>query len=469
MHAHSDKDSPRIAIIVDNPRRDLRGLVLLACQFARRGSRVYLVPMYQQGYDLPLLAPDLVVVNYARESNRGLLETYRKLGFRIAVLDTEGGVLSESGHDSPDNWAASLSSNGLARLIDDYCLWGHRVHRAFASRSGLSAEALSVTGCPRYDICNEPWSALLSYPRQGFILVNTNFSAINPGYTRSSETEQQIFRDQGWEAGYVDALFTELHAVFPRYLDAIATIAGALPARTIQVRPHPFENERVYQERFAGVSNIVIDGEGDILDAIHGADCVVHLNCGSAIDAARMGKVPIAMEFLNNEVMQRHAPLPSRVSSSALTLEDLVAQLSSPALRAARFDPAVACRLIEPWYHLSDGRAAERVADFLLARLASGGRSARADIGLSMRGGRQRASCSQFFQGALGMLAGSRVASGLAAKLLKARRGKQVEHSVVAEMVSRFSGLGNMPPMNTKIARSPLAGQSLSSFVIEQS
>ncbi len=78
----------RIALVVDNPRRDLRGLVLLAYLFARRGAEVFLVPMHQQGYDLPLLALDLVVLNYARENNKGLMESYRDLRIRVAVLDT---------------------------------------------------------------------------------------------------------------------------------------------------------------------------------------------------------------------------------------------------------------------------------------------------------------------------------------------------------------------------------------------
>ena len=459
----------RIAIIVDNPRRDLRGLVLLACQFARHGARVYLVPMYQQGYDLPLLAPDLVVVNYARESNRGLLETYRDLGYRVAVLDTEGGVLSETGLDSPNNWASSIRSAGYATLVNDYCFWGEEVHRAFVAHSGLSAAALAVTGCPRYDICIEPWAALLDYSRRDFILVNTNFSAINPAFTRSANMERQIFRDQGWDAAYVDALFTELQAVFPRYLDAIAGIARALPERVIQVRPHPFESDRIYKERFAGLGNVVIDGEGDIFNTIHGADCIVHLNCGSAIDAVRMGKTPITMEFLNSDVLRRHAPLPSRISCPAASPEDLVTLAADQTQRAIRFDNTAARLVIESWYHMSDGKAAERVAKFLLSRLEGAPRNARSGIGASLRGGRPRASGKQILQGAISLLGGSRFAANLAMNVQKSRRGKWIELPTVTDLVARFAELGAMPDMAVRCARSPLGGQALASFLIDRS
>jgi surface carbohydrate biosynthesis protein len=262
----------KIAIIVDNPRRDLRGLVLLAYQFAKRGVTVFLVPMYQQGYDLPLLAPDLVILNYARESNRGLIESYRNMGVRVAVLDTEGGVLSESGFDSPDNWATNFRDSSLANLVDDYCFWGKMVHDAFKRCSGMDGAGFALTGCPRYDICNQPWASLLSYPRTDFILVNTNFSAINPAFTRSDEDEQRLFYEQGWDVNYIKELFAELHGVFPRYLDVIEAIARAAPNRTVQIRPHPFENEELYRKRFEDMSNVIIDGEGDIFNAIHGQD-----------------------------------------------------------------------------------------------------------------------------------------------------------------------------------------------------
>lgn len=458
--------SPRIALVVDSPRRDLRGLTLLAYQLAIRGAEVFVVPMYQQGYDLPLLAPDLVVANYARESNRGLLESYRDSGVRVAVLDTEGGVLSESGYDSPDNWAASFRDSGLADLVDNYCFWGQAVYDAFRQHSGMDEASLALTGCPRYDICNQPWASLLTYSRSGFILVNTNFSAINPAFTRSDADEQRLFRVQGWDASYVQDLFAELHRVFPRYLDAVEAIARAAPGRTVQIRPHPFESEAVYRERFADIPNVIIDGRGDIFNAIHGAECVVHLNCGSSVDAARMGKTPISMEFLNTEVMRRHAPLPSRVSCHAASLDDLLGLVGDSSLRASRYDLVQARREIKPWYHLSDGRAAERVADFLLAKVGKTTREARRSLGAALRGGRLRPSLRQYLLGGLSLAAGSYVASMAVNRLQSARRGKHIDHAAVSELIALYRQLDGGPELQVSRLRSPIAGQALSSFSV---
>lgn len=457
---------PKIAIVVDNPRRDLRGMVLLAHQFAKRGAECFLVPMYQQGYDLPLLAPDMVVLNYARESNRSLLECYRELGISVAVLDTEGGVLSESGFDSPSNWARSFRQSGLSSLVDYYCFWGHAVHDAFVRHSGMDAANLCVTGCPRYDLCNPPWDAMLTYPRRGFVLVNTNFSAINPAFTRSHEHEQQLFLQQGWEADYVRRLFAELQEVFPRYLAAIKSVATALPDRTVQIRPHPFENDTVYREYFAGVPNVVVDGAGDIFNALRGADSIVHLNCGSSIDAIRMGKAPISMEFLNTEVMRRHAPLPSRVSCHARDLADLAALISDEPLRSSRYDLAGARREIEPWYFLSDGRAAERVAEFLLAAVRGKQGTARKSLGAAFRGGRARPSPRQFLLGGASLAAGSHFASLAVDRMHEARQHKRLDQDFVADLVGRYRELGGGPALRVDRLRSPLAGQPLSTFRI---
>ncbi|TCS72486.1 surface carbohydrate biosynthesis protein [Sulfuritortus calidifontis] len=468
--SHSDNEHAgrKVAVVIDNPLRDLRGLVLLAYQFAKRGATVFLVPMYQQGYDLPLLAPDLVVMNYARESNRSLLESYRTLGFRVAVLDTEGGVLSECGLDSPTNWANSFRNSGLAALVDDYCFWGEAVQSAFRLYSGINESGLAVTGCPRYDICNEPWARLLHYHRNGFVLVNTNFSAINPAFTRSAEDEQRLFRDQGWDAAYIQELFEELHEVFPRYLNTIETIARAMPNRVIQVRPHPFENGALYRKRFANISNVVIDGRGDIFDAIHGADCIVHLNCGSAIDAARMGKTPISMEFLNTEIMRRHAPLPSRISCHAANVDDLLDLINDPSLRAARYDLSKARHEIEPWYHLSDGKAAQRIAEFLLGRINKMPRRACRSLKAALRGGRSRPGIRQYLQGVLGLLIGSRTAAAVAVLLQRSRRGKVIDPVVVSELILRYRQLDGGPELQIRRLRSPIAGQPLSSFIITQ-
>src|SRR3979411_3101357 len=83
-------DQPHVCLIVDNPLRDLEGLVLLGRELATRGVKVTLVPMYEQGFDVPALQPDLVLLNYTRPNNADLIKAYKRAGILVGILDTEG-------------------------------------------------------------------------------------------------------------------------------------------------------------------------------------------------------------------------------------------------------------------------------------------------------------------------------------------------------------------------------------------
>lgn len=457
---------PQVAIIVDNPKRDLRGLVLLACQCAELGWQAHLVPMYEQGYEVPLLAANLVVANYARESNRGLLESYRALGMAVAILDTEGGILSESGQDSPRNLAQSMRANGFTGLIDYYCFWGQRLHAAFAEFSGLHSDQLTVTGCPRYDQCHPPWNQALSYQRKNFVLVNTNFSAINPAYTRSQEDEIRIFCKLGWERQYVERLFDALNNVLPNYLGAIKSLAEALPNHTVQVRPHPFENGARYIDFFAGTPNVVVDGEGDIMSAIAACACVVHLNCGSAIDARISGKPAVSMEFLNNPTMRMHAPLPSQVSEGVDSVSALIERAKCYLAGETATESDAQALLIEDWFHKRDGKAAQRAAEFLDKRWRAKPTATTPNWEFACRGSQPHPSASQRAKGLLGLLLGSRLGSRLAGMMQNKRLGKSFAVRDVAQLLAKWQGLGEFKHLSVAPSRCPRTGRVLNSIKI---
>ncbi len=457
----------KVAILLDNPKRDGRGVALLAFELQKRGVNVYVTPMYQQGMDLPLIAPDWVLVNYARLNNKPLLEAYRALGVRVAVMDTEGGILSESGLDSPDNWACTFKDSGLSDCVDHYFFWGERVRDAFVRYSGIPHDRLTVTGCPRYDMCAPKWRGMMGYGREGYVLVNTNFSAVNPAFTDSDASEMAIFKQLGWERDYVQTLFGELRAVFPRYLDAIAGLAARHPDRSFLVRPHPFEDGMLYKRRFKNLGNVVVDGEGDVLTVIAHADCVLHLNCGTAVETLLLGKIPISLEFLNTDFMRRHTPLPSQLSCLAATIEDLDLLVRDAALRSARFDADAARARIEPWFHAIDGGASARVAEILAANKGSGV-TAKRSLAVSLRSGWPQPSMGQFMQGLVGQTFGSLGASWLRSLAQPGRREKSLTPSQMLGMLQGFAACeGDALKFRVGHARHPYTGLPLASLSLD--
>ena len=457
----------RLGLVVDHPRRDLMGLVLVACALVERGAEVVLVPLYQQGIDVPLLKLDGLLVNYARLNNKPLLEAYRTLGLPVFVLDTEGGVLSEDGADAPKNWARLVRDSGLAACVTRHFFWGHEVRRAFLESGAFPPEAVAVTGCPRYDLCHPEWRATLGWDRQGYVLVNTNFSAINPLFTRSTEEETRAFLSVGMAEDYARRLLQEMRSVFARYLELLQALIAENSNRQFVVRPHPFENRRVYHDRFSHLANAVIEPRGDILNVINNARCVLHLNCGSAVEANLLGRLPIQLEPINTEVLRSHTPLPGRLSYLPASVDDIGYAIRHVEDLSASFDfEGNIDRLIRPYFGPLDGRAAVRVAEAILTCLAEGSDfGPRRSLALSLTSGLHRPSGPQRLQGVLANLVGSRMVAALRQSLRPARADKRFSAARVEALLATLSACsGEEATLQVAHARHPVTGVPLESL-----
>lgn len=461
----------RLGLVVDHPRRDLVGLVLVARALVERGAEVVLVPLYQQGIDVPLLKLDGLLVNYARLNNKPLLEAYRSLGLPIFVLDTEGGVLSEDGADAPQNWARLVRDSGLAACVTRYFFWGNEVCQAFLESGAFPPEAVAVTGCPRYDLCHPEWRATLGWDRQGYVLVNTNFSAINPLFTRSTEEETRAFLSVGMAEDYVERLLQEMRAVFARYLELLQSLIAENSNRQFVVRPHPFENRRVYHDRFSHLANAVIEPRGDILNVINNARCVLHLNCGSAVEANLLGRLPIQLEPINTEVLRSHTPLPGQISYLPASVDDIGHAIRYAEDLSASFDfEGNIDRLIRPYFGPLDGRAAARVAEAILTCLAKGSDfEPRRSLALSLTSGLHRPSGPQWLQGMLANIVGSRMVAALRQSLRPARADKRFSAAQVEGLLAALSACsGEEIALRVAHARHPVTGVPLESLCVRR-
>ena len=215
----------RIGLVVDNPKRDLRGLCFVAREIVEDGFATVFIPMYNQKTDVPALELDAIVVNYARKNNKSLIENYVSLGIKVFVLDTEGGILSNDSVDAPDNWAKMFFQDEFASLISGYFFWGRSTYNSFSAFSGLSADGLFITGCPRYDQASKKWHRVLKAKYKNHILVNTNFSAINPLFNSSIKEERGAFISVGWPEYYVDELLESLRGALRRIIEDVIFVS----------------------------------------------------------------------------------------------------------------------------------------------------------------------------------------------------------------------------------------------------
>jgi surface carbohydrate biosynthesis protein len=429
-----------IGIILDNPKREIDGVLLIAYHLVRQGHEAYIIPMYQQGHDVPLLGLDGLIVNYARSGNRAFLRAAKELGVTVFVLDNEGSVITEKDVKTPTN-PSHMRTTGVQDAIDHYLFWGRSQRDAFSRAAILPNDRLHVTGCPRYDVCSPHWRGLLDYPRDGYVLVNTNFSTVNPLFTKTAGNEKQAFRSVGWDGDYVDRLFRDLHEVFRRYLETVAELARRHPDRLFVIRPHPFEDITFYERTYAAHANVLVDGSGSVFNVIHHAACVLHLNCQTAVETLLLDKLPVSMEFLNTELLHRHYPLPSQISYRAMDIDELDRVLRDPEAYRARYPAQELCaQYVQPWFHLNDGNAAARVAERVIAhtRPSRDRRRLRRYL-LSLNGCLERPRLLQRAQAFLANLFGSRAVSALRRRLNPVRETKYVGRGTVETQLHRIA------------------------------
>ena len=311
-------DKPHVCLIVDNPLRDLEGLVLLGRQLAARGATATLVPMYEQGFDVPALRPDLVLVNYTRPNNADLIKSYKRAGILVGVLDTEG-----IGGKNPDQFAEMVKSVGCTDLVDLYCVWGQAQHAAFLRHGTVPAAQLHATGCPRYDFCADPWRAALPKPsiEPGYVLINTNFPVVNPRFSDSSSDEEDAMVQAGFSRDFARQFVADAGNAYRSVLDTSTRLAKHFKDVEFVLRPHPFENISSY-DVLAELPNFHVRQDGTSLEWISGARLLIHQNCSTAIEATMLKVEPLSMEWFNTPSLRLEAA--TRVSRGAGSESDLI-------------------------------------------------------------------------------------------------------------------------------------------------
>ncbi|WP_407151433.1 surface carbohydrate biosynthesis protein [Bradyrhizobium sp. ORS 86] len=368
-------DQPHVCLIVDNPLRDLEGLVLLGRQLAARGVKVTLVPMYEQGFDVLALRPDLVLVNYTRPNNADLIKSYKRAGILVGVLDTEG-----IGGKNSDQFAEMVKSAGCTELVDLYCVWGQAQHAAFLKHGTVPAELLHATGCPRYDFCAAPWRAALPKPpvAPGYVLINTNFPTVNPRFSTGSSHEEEAMVQAGFTRDFAREFIADSTRAYRAVLDTSVKLATHFPEIQFVLRPHPFENLQSY-DGFAKLPNAKVLQSGTSLEWISSARLLIHQNCSTAIEATMLNVEPLSMEWFNTPALRLQAATSvSRSVGSEADLLDLVKRgLDDRLPPLANGTDEARRRIVTDLYTAVDGASASRVTDVVLRTISAARRGVR--------------------------------------------------------------------------------------------
>lgn len=364
----------RIALVVDNPDRDLPGLALVAERLAAAGATAFLVPLNLAEAELAALAPDLALLTYLRRTNEPMAARLAAAGIGLAVLDTEGGVL-----DGFEAYARIMARDRkLRHAVRRFLAWGPRLAQAAADRGWYRPEAVAVTGHARFDLYDARWrdmTAKVAPVGAGLadpvVLVAGTFTLANPRFRTADEERRSLIEDLGLDAASVDRRL----AIERRSLRGLAELAPRLaserPGVTFVLRPHPFEGDAVYREAANRSPNLHLLREGAIAPWLLRSRALVQRGSTTAIEATLAGVPALSAAWLPTWADLPGVDAASEACSDFASLRSgLDRALAEP---GPRLPPPAAAPLVEAFFSTVDGRAHERVAAELLAAAGEGG------------------------------------------------------------------------------------------------
>lgn len=195
-------------------------------------------------------------------------------------------------------WPETLSK--LSALV----AWGERSKEdlnVVARPLGLHAQAL---GNPRFDLLRcglrgfyDPQVNRIKEKIGDIILVNTNFSSVNPAPECAGRTKPVDPKSDGSHTQSAEKFerFQGLRReVFDDFTAMVPDLAARFRDKVIVVRPHPAECPKIWERVAQNQKNILVTREGPVVPWILASKALIHNGCTTAVEAALMDRCPIA-------------------------------------------------------------------------------------------------------------------------------------------------------------------------------
>lgn len=385
--------SARIAIVVDHPQRDLAGALLIAHELCQRGHSCHLVSLNDQESEIMALRPDFVLLNYLREFNYPLATDLHRAGIHFGVLDTEGGVW-----ETNDSYTELLwRDRNLLQRTNAVCMWGPRLAQHVVEEKYFHPAQVRITGCARFDYYHPHWKDILRPDRDAHfrILINTNFSVVNPRFTTPEKNARYCHQEYGWSWEQIRAVTGAETKAIDGVIEMARKLAGQLPDCRIVLRPHPFESPDVYVNALQGLGPVTINAEGPVQPQIAAADVVIQRSCTTAMESVAAGVPTLSPQWIPAPYLM---PMAEAVSIPCYQFADLMDAIGM--VRSGRYRPddgfqITARQTVQDWFYRVDGLSHLRVCEAVEAALPAGrqldeGLCARFLYGLESRERRRR-------------------------------------------------------------------------------
>lgn len=364
----------RVVLIVDNPLRDLDGMALLGCYLASKNLEVHLISWNMasrnSGYAIWKLNPNYVLVNYLRKNNQKLVEDLLDSGIRVGALDNESGVLP----DVSTILQSFTTSSKVAQEVSTFFSWGRKIAQFLESEGKLRNDQLVVSGTPKLDWYTHPFKTALANPfptEKSLILVNMNFPLTNPRFQSREKELEDLIKIYHMEERIARGMQDDEELAIQGMMQLVKELSKEFSSYQFIVRPHPFEDIRIYEEYFKNSDNIEVVKKGNVVHWINIARLVIQRSCSTAVESLLLDTPSFSPQWIPVFMEQ---PTAERVSVPVHTQEELKEAIL--AIEKGSFEIPTSIRndmeeIAKDWFHRLDGEAHKRIGDKVVEALTA--------------------------------------------------------------------------------------------------
>lgn len=317
---------------IETINRELDYRLLLAAALAGKGHHIYIG---QHDY-LEKLVPHIKGGGlylgkniFHKSSDQEDFRHYKILkehGFDVLYMHEEGAVFEGDENDWKKRMIKSYDT-GVFDENDVVIDWGD--FQANFDRERTPKAKVVATGHPRFELYKPEFrfyyqdKAKEYQEKYGrYIMVMGNYIIGNHGLGYNhvfSEKGGYHLQDQTqrlYRVGHYTYHAQQMYAM----VELTHHLAVAFKDINFVYRPHPSENQDYYETIFKGVSNIIVNHQGEVGPWITGAIGLIHDGCTTAIEAT-LAQIPV-MNYkpLNNNHYQYW--LPNQLGGKVTTLEE---------------------------------------------------------------------------------------------------------------------------------------------------
>ncbi len=327
-------------IPVEEQIREFDAKLLLACIAAKRGYSSVIGSRKELKSRIDSFPGSVYIAKDLRSGSKRKFELMHQLGYKIVAWDEEAVV-----HQPPAIYFSRRLSPLAVKHMSHLFAWGEDSANLWRQYPDIPQDTtIHITGNPRGDLLRPEMRPFFNNEVQkirdsfgDLILINTNFNHVHAVLPElnllqpvKSPAEIPKFGRSaiGMSREYIERWTDHKQAIFETFQQLIPALDRVFPDKTIIIRPHPMESDKVYRKIAAQCKHVQVTNEGNVVPWLLAAQALIHNGCTTAVEAYAMQLPTISYRaIVNEDYDDDFYRLPNLLSHQCFDFEALQATL----------------------------------------------------------------------------------------------------------------------------------------------